>query len=413
MKIVDILTCEGMGGFFYDDQAAVKTGATRNGEYYDGAPVTVGFSAIRMPARSLGVGLVMDDGKVVWGDAISVQYPGIAGRDVPFEPHRYVQPMLEEWFPRFAYREASTFRENAHVACSLLQELEISHVALEYGITQALLAAAAHARGITMAEVVCEEWSLPLVAESIPLFAQSGELRHKNVDKMILKRVETLPHGLVNSPRAFGSDGESFLDYVRWVVERVLRLGGKDYHPTLHFDIYGMAGQTFGISIERIVQFLREAKKAAMPLRLRIESPIIMESQTAQVEVFGELRHLLSKSDIGVEIVADEWCNTLRDAEVFIAAGACDLVQIKVPDLGSLENAIRAVLACREAGVGAYLGGSCTETDLSAQASTHIGIATRPEVMLAKPGMGVDEGISVVRNTQARTIAEMSARSIR
>lgn len=413
MEIVDILTCDGVGGFFYDDQAVMRAGASRHGEYYNAAPFTVGFSAGRMPARSLGVGLGMEDGKVLWGDAMSVQYPGVSGRNAPFEPDRYAQPLMEEWWPRFAHREASNFRENAHVTCSLLEELEMSHVALEYGITQVLLAAAAHARGVTMAEVVCKEWSLPLVAEAIPLFAQSGELRYENVDKMIVKGVDALPHGLINSPQIFGPDGKAFLDYVRWVVERVFKLGGNDYHPTLHFDIYGMAGQTFGPSLERIVEFLGEANKAAAPLQLRIESPVIMEGQNAQVEVFGELRHLLSKSDIGVEIVADEWCNTLQDVEAFIAAGACDLVQIKVPDLGSLENSILAVLACREAGIGAYLGGSCTETDLSAQASTHIAIATRPEVMLAKPGMGVDEGIVVVRNTQARTIAEISARLIR
>lgn len=412
MEIVDILTCDGMGGFFYDDQAAIRAGAIRHGEYYDAAPVTVGFSTARMPARSLGVGLVTEDGKVLWGDAMSVQYPGVSGRDAPFEPDRYTDLLMEEWWPRFAHREASKFRENSLVACSLLEELEMSHVALEYGITQALLAAAAHARSITMAEVICEEWSLPPVAEFIPLFAQSGELRHENVDKMIAKRVDALPHGLINSPQIFGPGGKAFLDYVRWVVERVFKLGGNDYHPTLHFDIYGMAGQTFGPSLERIVEFLGEAKKAAAPLQLRIESPIIMEDQKAQVEAFSELRRLLLESDTKVEIVADEWCNTLQDTEAFLAAGASDLVQIKVPDLGSLENAIQAVLACREAGVGAYLGGSCTETDLSAQASTHIAIATRPEVMLAKPGMGVDEGISVVRNTQARTIAEIFARSV-
>jgi methylaspartate ammonia-lyase len=33
--------------------------------------------------------------------------------------------------------------------------------------------------------------------------------------------------------------------------------------------------------------------------------------------------------------------------------------------------------------------------------------------MLAKPGMGVDEGIMVVRNEQGRTLAEISLRSER
>nr|WP_315988364.1 hypothetical protein [Desulforamulus aquiferis] len=37
------------------------------------------------------------------------------------------------------------------------------------------------------------------------------------------------------------------------------------------------------------------------------------------------------------------------------------------------------------------MGGTCNETDRSAQVCVHIGIATQPDQMLAKPGMGVDE----------------------
>jgi methylaspartate ammonia-lyase len=82
----------------------------------------------------------------------------------------------------------------------------------------------------------------------------------------------------------------------------------------------------------------------------------------------------------------------------------------KAPDLGSLEDTIRAIIECKTAGVGAYLGGSCTETEVSARACTHVAIATQPDVMLTKPGMGVDEGITVVRNEQGRALAEISLR---
>ena len=73
-----------------------------------------------------------------------------------------------------------------------------------------------------MAEVVCEEYGLPLRPEAVPLFAQSGERRRGNVDKMVMKRVEALPHGLISSPEHFGADGGTFLEHVSKPLDREL-----------------------------------------------------------------------------------------------------------------------------------------------------------------------------------------------
>jgi len=108
-------------------------------------------------------------------------------------------------------------------------------------------------------------------------------------------------------------------------------------------------------------------------------------------------------------LVADEWANTLEDIQAFVEAGAADMIQIKMPDLGSVHNSIEAVLACQAGGVGAFLGGSCAETDLSARVAVHVALATRPDIIMAKPGMGVDEGVSLVQNEMARTLAWIQA----
>jgi methylaspartate ammonia-lyase len=110
-----------------------------------------------------------------------------------------------------------------------------------------------------------------------------------------------------------------------------------------------------------------------------------------------------------VHLVADEWANTLADIHAFVEAGAADMIQIKMPDLGSVHNSVEAVLACRANGVGAFLGGSYVETDLSARVSAHVALATRPDIIMAKPGMGVDEAISLVHNEMARTLAQVRA----
>jgi methylaspartate ammonia-lyase len=103
--------------------------------------------------------------------------------------------------------------------------------------------------------------------------------------------------------------------------------------------------------------------------------------------------------------VVDEQCNTLDDIRRFAEAKAAHLIQIKTPDVGSLADTARAVLICKESGVGAYVGGSCTETDLSARVSVNVAVATQADMILAKPGLGVDEGISIVGNEQSKLLS--------
>ena len=53
----------------------------------------------------------------------------------------------------------------------------------------------------------------------------------------------------------------------------------------------------------------------------------------------------------------------------------------------------------------AYLGGTCNETTVSARACAHVGLATDAAQLLAKPGMGFDEGYAVVTNEMRATLA--------
>jgi methylaspartate ammonia-lyase len=369
-----------LGGFFHDDQAALRVGSR--------VPLTPGYDAVRVPARGLGIGLVLDGGTVVWGDAVSVQYAGAGGRDPILGPDE-----LRGWDVRGL--DVTSWVEATDAATA-----GVSHAGLRYGISQALLAAAAHERGVTMAEVVADELGIALVAEPVPLFAQSGELRREAVERMVAKRVDALPHGLFSTPEAFAG----MVDFARWARDRVA--SAPEYRPTLHFDLYGQAGLAYE-GVEAVADFLLEVERACAPYPVRVESPVDFGSRAAQISGGAELRAAVRERGGRVQIVADEWCNTLADVIDFAAAGACDMAQIKTPDVGSLVDSARAVLACREHGIGAYLGGSCSETEISARACVHVAVATQPDVQLAKPGMGVDEGIMLAANEQRRLIAQL------
>ena len=81
------------------------------------------------------------------------------------------------------------------------------------------------------------------------------------------------------------------------------------------------------------------------------------------------------------------------------------MLQIKTPDLGGVNNVIESILYCNKKGVGAYCGGTCNETNRSAEVTTNIAIACGAVQCLAKPGMGVDEGYMIVNNDMNRTVA--------
>jgi methylaspartate ammonia-lyase len=136
-----------------------------------------------------------------------------------------------------------------------------------------------------------------------------------------------------------------------------------------------------------------------------------MDTREAQIDAMQTLREYVRLRKMQVGLVADEWANTLDDIQAFVAAQAVDMIQIKMPDLGSVHNSIEAVLACKAEGIGAFLGGSCAETDLSARVAAHIALATQPDMIMAKPGMGVDEGVTLVRNEMARTLAWIKVRN--
>jgi methylaspartate ammonia-lyase len=114
---------------------------------------------------------------------------------------------------------------------------------------------------------------------------------------------------------------------------------------------------------------------------------------------------LIDNSESKVEIVADEWCNTLDDVMFFADNNAGHMLQVKTPDLGGINNAIDALQYCSARNIGAYSGGTCNETNISAEITTNIAIACNAKQCLAKPGMGTDEGIMIVNNIMNRTLA--------
>ena len=454
-QITGVLAVPAVGAYYYDDLAALQSDAMPLSERYAAAPLTPGFRRVREVAEAVSVGLVLDDGQVAWGDCVAVAYSGKSGRDPVFRTNEGLSTIRRVVAPLLQGREVASFRQLAEEVDGLVESVEVVrplpqstgmtrrdlltaparlwrdaqgeekktipteritverrlHTAVRYGVSQALLKAVALVRGVTMAEVIAQEWDLPLPDSPVPIHAQCGADRYAGADKMIARRVASLPHTLVdNIPEQLGEDAVVLTRYARWLKARVQELGGQDYRPTIHLDVHGTLGQIYENNLGRVLGQLYALEQAVQPYPLRVESPVIMENREAQIEAMKTLREYVRLRKMNVQLVADEWANTLDDIRAFVDAQAADMIQIKMPDLGSVHNSVEAVLACKAGGVGAFLGGSCAETDLSARVSVHVALAARPDIIMAKPGMGVDEAISLAQNEMARTLAWIRAR---
>lgn len=407
MKIVDVICTPGLTGFYFDDQRAIKKGAGHDGFTYVGETVTEGFTQIRQKGESISVMFVLEDGQVAHGDCAAVQYSGAGGRDPLFLAKDFIPVIEKEIAPKLIGREITTFKAMAEEFDRMTVNGNRLHTAIRYGITQAILDAVAKTQKLTMAEVIRNEYNPGAELKAVPVFAQSGDDRYDNVDKMIIKEADVLPHALINNvEEKLGLKGEKLLEYVKWLRDRIIKLRVReDYCPIFHIDVYGTIGAAFDVNIKAMADYISTLAEAAKPFHLRIEGPMDVEDRQKQMEAMRDLRAELDGRGVDVELVADEWCNTVEDVKFFTDNKAGHMVQIKTPDLGGVNNIADAIMYCKENGMGAYCGGTCNETNRSAEVTTNIGIACGARQVLAKPGMGVDEGMMIVKNEMNRVLA--------
>jgi methylaspartate ammonia-lyase len=451
-RIIKVLAVPATGAGYIEDLAALRADPVPLPRRFTAAPQTPGFRAVREVAEVVSVGLVLDSGQVAWGDCVAGASPGQAGCAPVFRAtdglaaiRRWVAPALEG-------RELSTFRDLAAEVDTLGQAAEPSpppeepevqdaslrafltalpraiqatrrpdsysptsqssafqlHPALRYGVTQALLQAVALARGVTMAAVIAAEWHLPEPRSPVPIHARSGHERYFDAEKMIVRGVASLPHAAVDHiAEQVGEEGGELLHYARWLKTRTEELGGDGYWPTLHFDVQGALGAIAGDNLGRVLGHLHSLELAVQPYPLRVEDPVLLGDRDAQIEAMRTLREYVRFHNMKVGLVADEWANTLDDVRTFVGAGAADMIHLRMPDLGAVHHAVEAVLSCRAGQVGALLGGSATETGLAARVAVHVALAAQAHLVVARPGLGVDEAVSLTHNEMVRALAEM------
>ena len=411
MKVKKVICSKALTGFYMDDKQAIKAGAKSDGFVYKGEPVTPGFKSIRQPGVAVSVMFVLEDGKIVYGDCAVAQYAASGGREVPNTADALIKVIEKHVVPYFEGMDIKEFKSTAEKFDREKFDGYQLPASIRYGVTQAILEAVAYEQKLTMCEVVLNEYGLKADLTPVRINAQSGDERYTNVDKMILKKVGMMPHGLINNvEEKLGRDGQKFLDWVKWVKNRITEIGDADYMPVMRYDVYGCMGYAFNDDLDKVFDYLLKVAEACEPYEIFIEMPIDLKSNAKQLEGMKYLRKRLDEAGCRLKLIIDEYANTYEEIVEWVDAKGADMVQVKTIDLGGINNIIEAVLYCKKNGVLAYQGGTCNETDKSALVCANLAVATKPFAMAGKPGMGVDEGVMIVSNEQDRLLAILKAK---
>jgi len=399
-RILNVKAVSGQGSYYYEDVAALQNKNLPEEVRWRAKAETPGFSFVREIAEVVSVGIQTEDGLWSWGDCVGVSYSGKSGRESAFRAREGLEQVDKILGPFLKDKKLTTFRE-------VMNELNLLnlHRAVRYGISQALIKAIAQSHREKIWQTIQREWGITDLVKEVPIQGSSGNNRQVNADKMIVNQLAGLPHGQIDDiPNQLGSRGEVLLSYAKWLKARIYELGGSDYLPTIHLDVHGAIGKIFEGSVESIVQYAAELEKAVAPYPLRIESIVLEANRSETIKKLIQLQNEIKKLDLKIELVADEWANTLEDVIEFARFKAANMIHIKMPDLGGVDQAIEAVLTLKKHGLLSLLGGSCVETDLSAKVSVHVALATQPTALLAKPGMGIDEGLQIIKNEMNRAL---------
>src|SRR6185436_14660374 len=149
MKVKQVICAAGRSGYMHRDLMAIKAGARQDGMIFHGPTVTPGFKKIVEPATVISVMLVLEDGQIAFGDCADVILAGVAGRDPVFNAKDHMDYVRTEVADALRGRDVSSFMSNAAEMDTFRYGGKRLHTAIRYGVSQALLHAAALSQKVT------------------------------------------------------------------------------------------------------------------------------------------------------------------------------------------------------------------------------------------------------------------------
>ena len=311
LTITDVLAVPATGGYFADDQAAIKAGAVAR--------------RARLSARRAGAG----GGRVAAAGAQRRPRRPRGLRERAVQRRRRARAAVARRRARArgcerelargcAARRSRPFREPTRCVDGLRPPATASR--------RRCSTPPRTAPARTMAEVVRAEWGLDATRSGRPRLRpdRRGAPRQRRQDDPQAGRLAA-----ARADQHAARSRRELVPYVRWVRDRVLHLRSSEaYAPILHFDVYGLLGDDGRERADR------SSWPRSRPRRSRCASSTRSTRARATAQIARHGRAARAPRRAARAIVADEWANTVEDIRAFNAARAADVMQIKAPDLG-------------------------------------------------------------------------------
>jgi methylaspartate ammonia-lyase len=407
-EIARVLTADGIGSCWQEDISSIRKKWIPPGERWITPASAPGMRFVRQPARVLSIGLGMKDGRVAWGDCLSVSFAGKSGRESAFSNDdaavHFIKSKLRDELIKCQGKRL------ADVESFLRAEHPELPTSVWFGISQALVNAVSTINNVPAHLVLRDVLGTDAIVKKIPakieLQGSCGSNWRDVVERMIIAGVKYLPQGqFENLEIELGNEGAKLFEYIDWLKERIGTLGPvslKNGNRVITLDFHGALGLIFNNDVERIATYINTLESRCKPHGLHIESPLVMSTFDQQLSQLSALQVALRKRKSTALVIADEWANNLDQIEKLALAQAVGGIHIKMPDTGSILDSGRAVALCRKSELFCLLGGSCTETTTSTTLAVHLAAATAPDALLIKPGISFDEGFSLISTEFSR-----------
>lgn len=270
------------------------------------------------------------------------------------------------------------------------------HPALRHGLSQALLSAVSKVRNLTMAEIICEEFDSPIPTTGVPL-----QMPIRSGQSLFLHdQVAALAYTIRgNDPEdSLGPNGERIQLFVRQLKERLVKTGQQD-QVTIHLDAQGTLGKLYDNDTGKILGALYGLEQAAAPCPIRVQDPLIMDDQDAQIKTLGQLRDYLRLRGMSLQIVAGAGIDSSAAVQSFVDAGCAHMLHLVMPRLGTIQELLTATQISREASLGILVEGTPSAV------SSQVALATQPDVLTHPVDWPSDTGVTIYQNEMARTLA--------
>jgi len=270
------------------------------------------------------------------------------------------------------------------------------HPAIRHGLSQALLSAVSMVRGVTVAEIIAEEFHLPIptttVALQMPIKGGQSLFMHDQVSAL------AYAIGKANPEDSIGPNGERIQGFIRQFRERLLE-ADQHNHLTIHLDAGGNLGKLFDNDLGKVLGALYGLEQAASPYLIRVQDPLIMDDLDSQIKVFGQLRDYLRMRQMSLQLVASARINTANDVRAFAQAQSAHMLRLVTPQLGTIQEMIVAIQTCQAHDIGILMEGT-----LSANTG-QVALVTQPDLLTFSTDQLGEAGVAFFHNEMACTLA--------